>query len=137
MNNFQFIGVVCKGNEDRPALDIRTSDKGTTICVFTLAVYDSYQKSNDFHRITAFGKQAEIIEKYVNPGDQVGVQGRVKDYKYKSKKDGNDRYEKSFIMEKLTLPKREDARPAQERYQAPSQQGVVTPPQQSGDDSPF
>lgn len=107
MNSFNFIGVICKGREGSEAIDLRTNDKGTKIAVFTLAVYDTYQKTNDFHRITAFGKTAEIVAERCRPGDQIGVQGRIKDYRYTSKKDGNERFEKSFIMEKLTLPKRE------------------------------
>jgi len=101
------MGKVCKPKDRSPVLVGRDS-KENLWAQFSLAVYDSWKKESDFFNLVAFGKQAEIIEKFLNGGMWLGVSGRMKN-KYRQDKDSGMTYcETSFIVEAITLPPKSD-----------------------------
>jgi single-strand DNA-binding protein len=65
----------------------------TAVANFTLAVDRpmAREKTADFIRIVAFGKTAELCEKYLGKGRLVGVQGRIQTGSYKTQS-GETRY---------------------------------------------
>lgn len=65
----------------------------TAVANFTLAVDRSMakEKTADFIRIVAFGKTAELCERFLVKGRLVGIQGRIQTGSYKTK-DGETRY---------------------------------------------
>jgi len=54
-----------------------------------------FQERTEWHRITAFGKLAEICEKYLSRGKKVCVEGRIQTNRYE--KDGITRYSTEII----------------------------------------
>ena len=88
MNNVVLIGRLTKD----PELQYIPGTE-TAVAKFTLAVDrpQSKEKAADFIRIVTFGKTAELCEKYLAKGRQVGISGRIQTGSYKDK-DGNTVY---------------------------------------------
>jgi single-strand DNA-binding protein len=59
-------------------------DEGRTICTFTLAVDDTFSKEDrtDFIRVTVFGNQGDLCERYLRKGFLAGVSGRIRTDQY-------------------------------------------------------
>lgn len=75
--------------------DFRATKNGNMVANFTLAVDRDYRDENgnkqtDFPRITAWGKTAELIEKYVKKGSKIAVEGSIMTGSYE--KDGQKVY---------------------------------------------
>lgn len=70
------------GNLGR-APETRISDNGTLIANFSIAsntvrnTAEGQVKKTDWFRITAFGKQAETLARYVRKGSRLCIQGRL------------------------------------------------------------
>jgi single-strand DNA-binding protein len=78
MNSINLIGRLTKDP------DMRKTNEGTTICMFTLAVDDTFAKDDrsDFIRVTVFGNQGDICERYLRKGFLTGVSGRLRTDQY-------------------------------------------------------
>lgn len=90
MNNVILMGRLTK----EPA--ITNSTDGKTIARFTLAV-DRIKEGADFISCVAFGKTAEVIEKYVTKGVKIIISGRIQTGSYKNR-DGNTVYTTDVIV---------------------------------------
>ena len=86
--------------------EVRYSQGATPMAVakFTLAVDRKFKKdgeqSADFINCTAFGKTAEVIEKYVTKGTKIIVEGRWQTGSY-TNKDGNKVYTNDCAVESI------------------------------------
>lgn len=85
--------------------DIRYTSGDNPLCVsnFMIAV-DRIGKGKgaDFIPCTAFGKTAEIMERYCGKGKQIGVTGRITSDSYEDR-DGNRRTKYFVTCERLDL----------------------------------
>jgi single-strand DNA-binding protein len=84
MNSVILIGRLTKDPE------VRYTGDQMAIASFTLAIDRNYrsadkEKQTDFPRVTVFGKQAELVERYVAKGRLVAIQGRIQTGSYKNK----------------------------------------------------
>ena len=102
-NSVQLIGHV--GQEP----EIKTLETGRKLANITIATNDVYYKENgdkvektDWHRVTAWGKTAEIIEKYVTKGKEVAVEGKLTHRSYDDK-DGIKRYVTEIVANEILL----------------------------------
>lgn len=81
-----------------------TTGTQKAVARFTLAidrpVGQGKEKQTDFPSIVAFGKTAELIEKYVGKGQQVAVQGRLQTGSY-TKQDGTKVYTTDVLAERV------------------------------------
>ena len=91
MNNVVLIGRITA----KPELNY-TKDQ-TAIAKFTLAV-DRPKEGADFIRVTAFGRRAESICRYMDKGRQIAIQGRIQTGSYKDK-DGKMVYTTDVIID--------------------------------------
>lgn len=68
-------------------VELQTSKSGKSFCKFSLATNDGYgdNKKTNWHNCTAFGKSAEIIQKYVSKGDELVIQGMIDYNKHEDK----------------------------------------------------
>lgn len=64
--------------------EIRVTGDQLTVARFTMAI-NRNKKETDFIPVVAFGKTAELIEKYFHKGDRIGVVGRIQTGSYKNK----------------------------------------------------
>ena len=94
------------------------------------------------HRVTLFGRTAEIASEYLRKGKQVYIEGKLRTDKY-TDKDGTDRYSTSIVGDELQLlggaPSADGERATRNR--APQgtspQQASAAPPQEFDDEIPF
>lgn len=97
LNSCSFIGNVGKDVESR------SLDGGKMVVSFTLAVTEKYKENENTTWINcvAFGKLAEIINKYVNKGDQLYVNGRLNNRQYE--KDGVTKYFTEVVLNDMVM----------------------------------
>ncbi len=100
MNKVTLIGRLTKDPEVRQS----AGEKPTMIANFTVACQRKFAKdgqaSADFITCNAFGKQAEIIEKYFHKGNRIAVNGRITTGSYKDKSN-NTVYTTNVTVEEI------------------------------------
>ena len=95
MNKVILIGRMTKDAEVR-----YTQQKNTAVANLTLAVDRKTEKDKtDFINCVAWGKVAELIEKYVSKGDRLGIVGHIQTGSYE--KDGKKVYTTEVFVEEL------------------------------------
>lgn len=115
---------------------------GGCIGRFPLATNESYTNKStgekvtntEWHNIVVRNKAAEICEKYLNKGDKIYIEGRLKTRKWQGE-DGKDRYSTEINVDEFTFLNTKGGA-AMEQQQSASTPPVVeeTPPE---DDLPF
>jgi single-strand DNA-binding protein len=110
---------------------------GDAVTNFTIATTESWKdKSGDkkdateWHRISAFGKLAEICGEYLKKGSAVYIEGKIKTRKWQDK-EGVDRYTTEIAADRMQMlgGKPESEKPAKQE----SKRRSVEP----DDDLPF
>lgn len=96
MNNVILIGRLTRDPELR-----YTQQTNTAVARFTVAV-DSQngKKEADFIGCKAFGKTAEVIDRYMSKGRQIAIEGRIQTGNYKDK-DGRTVYTTAVIVNRV------------------------------------
>lgn len=81
----------------------------TNFAQFSLATKDTYTNAQgekvedtEWHKIVAWGKLAEIIEKYVTKGKQIAIEGKIT-YRHYDDANGNKRYVTEILAHNLLL----------------------------------
>lgn len=59
-------------------------------------------KITEWHNVVAYGKTAELIERYFHKGSMIGIEGSLRSRVYKDK-DGNNRHTDEIQIEKVTF----------------------------------
>ena len=102
-NKVQLIGNL--GNDP----EIIALESGRKLAKFSLATNEIYKDVNgekqtktDWHNIVAWGKTAEIIEKYVTKGKEVAVEGKLTTRNYETK-EGEKRYITEVVCNELLM----------------------------------
>ena len=95
MNNVCLMGRVGQSPS------IRYAQSGTAVCNFSLATSEKVkgEDKTQWHRLVAFGKTAELIEKYCNKGDQLVVEGKIQYGSYE--KDGQTVYTTDILVNRI------------------------------------
>lgn len=106
-----------------------SGDAMTTIAVATTETWKDKQtgekkEATEWHRVTFFGKLAEIAGQYLNKGSQVYVEGSLRTRKY-TDKDGVEKYATDIRADEMKML---GGRAEQQQ----EQQGYSTPQYQSG-----
>jgi len=85
-------------------------ESGKKVARFSLATNETYkdgkgekQQVTDWHTIVAWGKTAEIVEKYAHKGKQVAVVGKLKTRTYTEPNEGNERRVTEVIADEILL----------------------------------
>ncbi len=80
------------------APEIRTFDKEKKMARFSIATHEIYRNAKgekitetQWHNVVAWGKLAEITEKYLTKGKEVAIEGKLIHRSYDDK-DGNKKY---------------------------------------------
>ena len=102
-NTVQLIGNVGSDPE------IKNLDGGRKLANLTIATNDSYKndkgekvEQTEWHRVTAWGATADLIEKYVTKGLQIGIEGKLTHRSYDDK-NGEKRYITEVVVNELLL----------------------------------
>lgn len=101
MNKCIIIGRLTKD------IDVRSSQSGTSVAKFTFAVdRRTKEKETDFINCTAFGKTAEVLQKYVKKGHRIGIVGHIQTGSYE--KDGHKVYTTDVIVDEIEFLEKKD-----------------------------
>ncbi len=90
--------------------EVRYLPSGDAVANIRLATTDRYKDkaSNEFkemtewHRVTFFGRLAEIVNEYLKKGSSVYVEGRLRTRKYQGQ-DGQDRYSTEIVADQMQM----------------------------------
>ena len=89
--------------------DIRNLEGGKKVANFSIATSDNYKnekgekvEQTEWHRIVAWGNSAEIIEKFVIKGNQIGIVGKLTHRTYDDK-DGIKRSITEVLVNEVLL----------------------------------
>ena len=118
--------------------ETRHSAGGSQVTNIRVATSESWkdkagekQEKTEWHRITFFGRLAEIASEYLRKGSMVYVEGRIETSTYE--KDGEKRYSTSIVAKEMQMLGGKSSS-APERSQAGHE---ASPPESLDDDIPF
>lgn len=104
--------------------DVKSTQSGRKVANFSIATEESYtdrqgveQKIVDWHRVTAWGELANIVEAFLRKGTQCFVRGKVKTRSYDDQS-GQKRYITEVQAEMIIpapRPPKDGAAPTQQR----------------------
>jgi single-strand DNA-binding protein len=102
-NKVQLIGNL--GN----APEVKTLESGKKMARFSVATNENYRNAKgekvtetQWHNLVAWGKVAEIVEKFLTKGKEVAIEGKLINRSY-SDKEGNKKYITEIQVNELLL----------------------------------
>ena len=102
-NKVQLIGNL--GNDP----EIVNLESGKKLAKFSIATNETYKNADgekvtetQWHNIVAWGKTAQIIEKYVTKGKEVAIEGKLTNRSYETK-EGDKRYVTEVVCNELLM----------------------------------
>ena len=100
--------VIVLGNLGKEP-ETRYSSDGAAICSFSLATTESWkdkagnkQEKTEWHRISTFGKLAEICGQYLKKGSSCYIEGRLQTRKWTDKA-GAERYTTEIVADRMQM----------------------------------
>jgi len=103
VNKVILIGNVGKDPETRYLPD------GGAVSNLSVATSESWkdksgakQEKTEWHRVSFFGKLAEIVAEYVKKGSPINIEGRLQTRKWQDK-DGTDKYSTEIIADRMQM----------------------------------
>lgn len=128
MNKVILIGRLARDPE------MRTTESGTTITYFTIAVNRPYNPQNsnekapvDFIGITSWRKTAENVAKYCTKGSQLAVEGHINTRNFDGQ-DGKKQYRTDIVADVVTFLRSSNKQSNKEQPQ--STQSISEAPQE-------
>ena len=89
--------------------ETRYLPSGDAVANFSIATTEKFkdksgtqQEHTEWHRISFFGRQAEIAGEYLKKGSPVYVEGRIRTRKWQDK-EGQDRYTTEIVGDRMQL----------------------------------
>lgn len=89
--------------------EVKNIEGGRKLAKFRMATTEIYRNSKgekveetQWHRLIAWGKVAEIAEKYLAKGSEVAIEGKLVNDDYIDK-DGKKRYQTQIVVQELLL----------------------------------
>jgi single-strand DNA-binding protein len=134
--------VILVGNLGRDP-ETKYLPSGDAVCNFSIATSEAWkdkagekQEATEWHRISAFGKLAEICGQYLKKGSTVYIEGSIKTRKYQ--KDGVDHYTTDIRADRMQMLGGKAApSDAEEREEKPAPEKVPSKFDSLEDDLPF
>ena len=107
--------VILVGNLGRDP-ELKYLPSGDAVCNFSIATTESWkdksgekQERTEWHRVTLFGRLAEVAGEYLKKGHIVYLEGKIQTRKY-TDKEGIDRYATEVVADRMQLlPQRDSA----------------------------
>ena len=137
MNKWIGIGRATK----KPEIRYSQGANATAIASFSIAVDRKFKRDGepdaDFFNCTAFGKQAEFCEKYLDKGTKIVVVGRIQNDNY-TNRDGQKVYSTKVMVDEIEFAesKKADSESAPKEQKA-DKDGFVSIPEGIDEELPF
>lgn len=100
--------VILVGNLGRDP-EMRYMPSGDALASFSIATTDNWKDKNgqkqertEWHRISMFGKLAEIAGEYLKKGSSVYIEGRLQTRKWQDK-EGNERQTTEIVADRMQM----------------------------------
>lgn len=85
------------------SIELKQTQAGKSVATFSLAVKRPFTKdTTDFHNIVCWDRQAELVSKYVNKGDQVCIRGYITTRTWEDNQ-GNKRHATEVVADEITF----------------------------------
>lgn len=129
LNKVMLIGYLGKDPE------VRYTNTGTAVCNFTIATTERWhdpsgqrKEATEWHKITVWGKLADICGQYLRKGSKVYIEGKLQTRKWQDQ-NGQDRSTTEISAREMTML---DGKPQEQRgyNEAPPQSEQRRPPEQ-------
>lgn len=94
-----------------PGMDpeVKTLENGNKMARFSLATNEYYKNNKgekvtdtQWHNLVAWGKTAELVEKFVHKGKELGIEGKLVNRNYETS-DGEKKYITEIVVNDLLL----------------------------------
>lgn len=89
--------------------DVRQTTSGSSVANLSVATSEKYkdksgqmQEQTEWHRVTLWGKLADIAQQYLAKGALVCIEGKIQTRKWEDK-DGNERYTTEIVGRELVM----------------------------------
>ena len=88
--------------------EVKATNSGSTLANFSVATSERWTKDGErhekteWHRVTAFGKLAEIVGQYVSKGSKVYIEGKIQTRSWETDS-GEKRYATEIIARDLQM----------------------------------
>ena len=138
MNKIILMGRLTRDAEVR----YLSGEKSIAIAKFSLAVDRRFKREGeaeaDFFNCTAFGKQAEFVEKYLKQGTKILLTGRVQNDNY-TNKEGQKVYSVSIMAEEIEFAESKGTPDSQQQNTQPkfNTDGFINIPDGLQEELPF
>lgn len=100
--------VILLGNVGKTP-HVKTFDNGNKVAMFTVATTERWTGNNgeknsqtEWHNVSIFGKAVDFIEKYVDKGSQVFIEGKIRTRSY-TDQHGEQKYITEIISQSLQM----------------------------------
>ena len=90
--------------------EVRYLPSGDAVANIRLATTDRYKdkasgemkEATEWHRVSFFGRLAEIVNEYLKKGSSVYIEGRIRTRKWQAQ-DGTDRYSTEIVADQMQM----------------------------------
>jgi single-strand DNA-binding protein len=102
-NKVQLIG--------NPGMDpeVKVLESGSKLAKFSIATNETYKNQKgerisetQWHNVIAWGKTADLVERFVKKGKEIGIEGKLTNRSYEAT-DGQKRYVTEVVLQELLL----------------------------------
>ena len=102
--------VILMGNLGK-APETRTLESGIVMCRFPMATSEIYKNRKsgektshtEWHNVVLWRKLAELAEKYLNKGDKILIEGRIRSRSWEDKESGQMRFITEILADQMQM----------------------------------
>ena len=102
--------VILMGNLGK-APETRTLESGVVMCRFPIATSETYKNRKngektshtEWHNVVLWRGLAEVAEKYLNKGDKILIEGRIRSRSWEDKESGQMRFITEILVDQMQM----------------------------------
>jgi len=102
--------VILMGNLGK-APETRTLESGIVMCRFPIATSEKYKNRKtgektshtEWHNVVLWRRLAEVAEKYLNKGDKILIEGRIRSRSWEDKESGQMRFITEILADQMQM----------------------------------
>ena len=139
--------VILMGNLGK-APETRTLESGVVMCRFPIATSETYKNRKngektshtEWHNVVLWRGLAEVAEKYLNKGDKILIEGRIRSRSWEDKESGQMRFITEILVDQMQMigsVKRNSSSEDFNTAQAPTESFIKESPIEQEEDLPF
>ena len=139
--------VILMGNLGKEP-ETRTLESGVVMCRFPIATSETYKNRKsgektshtEWHNIILWRGLAEVAEKYLNKGDKILIEGRIRSRSWEDKESGQMRFITEILADQMQMigsVKRNSSSEDFDTAQEPTESFIQESPIEQEEDLPF